>query len=74
MVSCCEYGDEYSNFVEDRNSQYHLNVTSFSRNLGPRIDETREPNAIEIFLVIYWHVLYKICCDYEIHFVHFMCY
>jgi len=74
MVSCCEYGDEYSSFVEDRNSQYHLNVTSFSRNLGQRIDETREPTAIEIFLVIYWHVLYKMCCDYDILSAHFMCY
>jgi hypothetical protein len=66
VVSCCEYGNEYSSFVEGRNSQYHLNVTSFSRNLGQRTDETREFAAIEIFLVIYLHVLYKMCCDYSI--------
>jgi hypothetical protein len=74
MVICCEYGDEYSSFVEGRNSQYHLNVTSFSRNLSPRIDEARELTAIEIFLAIYWLVLHKMCCDYDIHSVHFMRY
>jgi len=73
MVSCCEYDDEYSSFVEGRNSHYHLNVTSFLRNLGPRIGKTREPTAIEIFL-IYWHVLHKMYCNYDIHSAHFMCY
>jgi hypothetical protein len=74
MVNCCEYGDEYSSFVEGRNSQYRLSATSFSRNLGPRIDETREPTAIEIFLVVYWHDLYKMCCDFDKHSAHCMCY
>jgi hypothetical protein len=57
MVSCGEYGDEYSSFVEGRNSQYHLSVTSFSRNLGPGKDDRKEHVVIQIFLVTYWHVL-----------------